>query len=158
MVRFAYVFQAYHSLLGLFGQVNPYRRYSWRGSASVLSPAARYQAQFRSQQHAERISRNVREVEAADSFNLLAGPELLEMTDSLLPEHRERLCPPALALSMFMKQVLSEDGSCQRAVDSWAAQRAGEGQRVQSINTAPTAMRRWVRLLVSRRSWSCVKR
>jgi hypothetical protein len=66
---------------------------------------------------------------------LLTGPELLEMTDSLLPEHRERLYPPTLALSMFMGQVLSEDGSCQKAVDSWAAQRAAEGLSVQSVNT-----------------------
>lgn len=57
------------------------------------------------------------------------------MTDSLLPEHRERLYPPTLALSMFMGQVLSEDGSCQKAVDSWAAQRAADGLSVQSVNT-----------------------
>jgi Transposase DDE domain len=92
-------------------------------------------AESRSQQHAKHISRNVREVEAVDFFNLLTGPELLGMTDSLLPEHRERLYPPTLALSMFMGQVLSEDGSCQKAVDSWAAQRAAEGLSVQSINT-----------------------
>jgi hypothetical protein len=92
-------------------------------------------AESRSQQHAKHIRRNVREVEAVDFFNLLSGPELLEMTDSLLPEHRERLYPPTLALSMFMGQVLSEDGSCQKAVDSWAAQRAAEGLSVQSINT-----------------------
>jgi hypothetical protein len=36
---------------------------------------------------------------------------------------------------MFMKQALSEDGSCQKAVDSWAAQRAAEGLSVRSINT-----------------------
>ena len=57
------------------------------------------------------------------------------MTESLLPEHRERLYPPTVALSMFMRQVLSEDGSCQKAVDGWAAQRAAEGLSVQSINT-----------------------
>jgi hypothetical protein len=92
-------------------------------------------AESRSQQHAKYINRNVREVEAVDFFNLLTGPELLEMTDSLLPEHRERLYPPTLALSMFMGQVLSEDGSCQKAVDGWAAQRAAEGLSVQSVNT-----------------------
>jgi hypothetical protein len=92
-------------------------------------------AESRSQQHAKHISRSVREVEAVDFFNLLTGPELLAMTDALLPEHRERLYPPTLALSMFMGQVLSEDGSCQKAVDSWAAQRAAEGLSVQSINT-----------------------
>jgi hypothetical protein len=66
---------------------------------------------------------------------LLTGLARLEMTDSLLPEHHERLYPPTLALSMFMGQVLSEDGSCQRAVDSWAAQRAAEGLSVQSVST-----------------------
>ncbi len=92
-------------------------------------------ANFQSQQHSKRISRSTAQIEAVDFFNLLTAPELLEMTDSLLPEHRERLYPPTLALSMFMGQVLSEDGSCQKAVDGWAAQRAAEGLSVQSINT-----------------------
>ncbi len=92
-------------------------------------------AKFESQQHTKRISRSADQIEAVDFFNLLTSPELLEMTDSLLPEHRERLYPPTLALSMFMGQVLSEDGSCQKAVDGWAAQRAAEGLGVQSINT-----------------------
>jgi len=86
-------------------------------------------AEFLSQQHAKHISRSVREVEAVDFFNLLTGPELLEMTDSLLPEHRERLYPPTVALSMFMGQVLDEDGSCQKAVDSLG--RAARGRRLE---------------------------
>jgi hypothetical protein len=92
-------------------------------------------ASFVSQQHAKNVTQNARAIEAVDFFNLLTDPELLEVTESLLPEHRERLYPPTLALSMFMGQVLSEDGSCQKAVDSWAAQRAAEGLIVQSINT-----------------------
>jgi Transposase DDE domain len=92
-------------------------------------------AEFVSQQHAKHISRRVREIEAVDFFNLLTGPELLEMTDSFLPEHRERLYPPTVTLSMFMMQALNEDASCQRAVDGWAVQRAAEGLSVQSINT-----------------------
>jgi Transposase DDE domain. len=92
-------------------------------------------AEFESQQHAKRINRSADQIGAVDFFNLLTGPDLLEMTDSLLPEHRERLYPPTLALSMFMGQVLSEDGSCQKAVDSWAAQRAADGLSVQSVNT-----------------------
>jgi hypothetical protein len=92
-------------------------------------------AKFRSQQQAKRVNRSVDQIVAVDFFNLLTGPDLLEMTDSLMPEHRERLYPPTLALSMFMGQVLSEDGSCQKAVDSWAAQRAAEGLSVQSVNT-----------------------
>jgi hypothetical protein len=92
-------------------------------------------AEFISQQHARDVNRSARSIEAVEFFNLLTGSELLEMTDSLLPEHRERLYPPTLALSMFMGQVLSEDGSCQKAVDSWAAQRAADGLGVQSVNT-----------------------
>ena len=90
---------------------------------------------FHSQQHQDRVGRGIRRSGAVDFYNLLTGPQLLEMTDSLLPEHRERLYPPTLALSMFMGQVLEEDGSCQRAVDSWAVQRAAEGLSVQSVNT-----------------------
>lgn len=92
-------------------------------------------AEFRSQQHARQIGRNAKQIQAVDFFNLLTGPELLEVTESLLPEHRERLYPPTLALSMFMGQALSQDGSCQKAVDSWAAQRAAEGLSVHSVNT-----------------------
>lgn len=92
-------------------------------------------AEFLSQQHAREVVHRTRSIEAVDFFNLLTGPELLQMTDALLPEHRERLYPPTLALSLFMGQVLSEDGSCQKAVDSWAAQRAAEGLTVHSINT-----------------------
>ena len=88
-----------------------------------------------SQQHCSHIRRRVREAGAVDFFNILSGPELLEMTDNYLPQHRERLYPPTVTLSMFMKQVLAADRSCQRAVDAWAAQRAVEGLSVQSIRT-----------------------
>ena len=39
---------------------------------------------------------------AVDFFVLLTGPELLEMTDSLLPAHRERFYLPTQVLAMFM--------------------------------------------------------
>lgn len=87
------------------------------------------------QQHRNQLRRRTKAVGAVDFFNLLTGPELLEMTDSYLPEHRERLYPPTVTLSMFMKQVLASDRSCQRAVNGWAAQRAVEGLSVQSIRT-----------------------
>jgi hypothetical protein len=92
-------------------------------------------AEFASQQHAKSIIRNTNQAEAVDFFNLLTGPELLEVTDSLLPAHRERLYPPTQVLAMFMGQALSEDGSCQKAVNSWAAQRAADGLNVHSVNT-----------------------
>ena len=90
---------------------------------------------FHSRQHRSGISRQIRRAGAVDFFNLLTGAELLEMTETHLPEHRERLYPPTVALSMFMKQSLAVDRSCQRAVDGWAAQRAAEGLSVQSIRT-----------------------
>ena len=70
-----------------------------------------------------------------DFFNVLTGPLLLELTDEFLPPHRERVYPPTVALAMFIQQSLAEDGSCQRAVNGWAAQRAAEGLPVQSVRT-----------------------
>jgi hypothetical protein len=90
---------------------------------------------FRSQQHRTRIDQQVRRTGAVDFFNVLTGPELLEITDAHLPEHRERLYPPTVSLSMFLRQALEADRSCQRAVDGWAAQRAAEGLSVQSVRT-----------------------
>lgn len=68
-------------------------------------------------------------------FNVLTGPELIEITEAHLPEHRERLYPPTVALSMFLRQTLATDGSCQRAVNAWAADRAAEGLSPQSVRT-----------------------
>jgi hypothetical protein len=90
---------------------------------------------FRRKQQRDRIGRQVRRASAVDFFNLLTGPELLEMTEEHLPERRERLYPPTVTLSMFMKQSLALDRSCQRAVDAWAGQRAAEGLSVRSIRT-----------------------
>jgi IS4 transposase len=68
-------------------------------------------------------------------FNILTSPQLLETTEALLPEHRERLYPPTVALSMFMRQALDADGSCQKAVNGWAAQRAADGLKACSTRT-----------------------
>jgi len=92
-------------------------------------------AAHRSEQHRQQISRRAKRVDAVGFFNLLTGPELLEVTEAHLPEHRERLYPPTVTLSMFMRQALDADGSCQKAVNSWAAQRHAEGLSVQSVRT-----------------------
>jgi len=90
----------------------------------------------RIQQRRSGVCRVRGEIETVDFFNVLTGPKLLDLTEGLLPEHhRERLYPPTVALSMFIKQSLDEDGSCQRAVDGWAAQRAAEGLSAQSVRT-----------------------
>ena len=81
------------------------------------------------------IGRRARATQAVEFFNVLTSPELLATTEVLLPEHRERLYPPTVALSMFMRQVLEADGSCQKAVNGWAAQRAADGLTPCSVRT-----------------------
>lgn len=86
-------------------------------------------------QRQTRIERQAKATQAVEFFNVLTSPKLLDTTEALLPEHRERLYPPTVALSMFMRQVLEADGSCQKAVDGWAAQRAADGLRPCSVRT-----------------------
>jgi hypothetical protein len=86
-------------------------------------------------QRQARIGRHARATQAVEFFNVLTSPELLQTTEALLPEHRERLYPPTVALSMFMRQVLEADGSCQKAVNGWAAQRVADGLRPCSVRT-----------------------
>ena len=68
-------------------------------------------------------------------FNILTSPQMIQTTEALLPEHRERLYPPTVTLSMFMRQTLEEDASCQKAVNGWAAQRAADGLQPMSVRT-----------------------
>ena len=92
-------------------------------------------AQFESQQHRQRIDQQLQQTEAVDFFNVLTDPQLLRTTEAYLPEHRERLYSPTVTLAMFMRQALNEDGSCQRAVNGWAAQRVAEGLRPNGVDT-----------------------
>lgn len=92
-------------------------------------------ADFRSQQRQSRIQGHAQRVQTVDFFNVLTGPELLEKTEALLPEHREREYPPTVALAMFLKQALSQDRSCQRAVNGWIAQCVAEGLKPPSSRT-----------------------
>src|ERR1035441_7388352 len=87
------------------------------------------------QQRQRHVGRRMRATEAVEFFNVLTSPELLETTEALLPDYRERLYPPTVVLSMFMRQALEADGSCQKAVNGWAAQRRTEGLGVQSVRT-----------------------
>jgi hypothetical protein len=43
--------------------------------------------------------------------------------------------PPTVTLSMFMRQALEADGSCQKAVNGWAAQRAADGLSACGVRT-----------------------
>src|SRR5574343_324357 len=87
------------------------------------------------QQHRASVKRRAKATEAVEFFNVLTSPQLLEVTESHLPEHRERLYPPTVTLSLFMRQVLEADGSCQKAVNGWAAQRAADGLSACSVRT-----------------------
>ena len=81
------------------------------------------------------IARRAKSSEAMEFFNVLTSEELLQTTEALMPEHRERLYPPTVTLSMFMPQTLEADGSCQKAVNGWAAQRAADGLAPCSVRT-----------------------
>ena len=91
--------------------------------------------QRRQQQFGSRIRGRAAATEAVDFFNILTGDELLRLTDELSPAHRERLYPPTVTLSMFMRQTLEQDASCQKAVNGWAAQRASDGLPGMSVRT-----------------------
>lgn len=82
-----------------------------------------------------RLAKRVQKVDANHFFNLLTGPELLETVEALLPEHRERKFPPTLTLAMFLGQVLSADGSCQKAVDEAVVNRLVMGLPAGSADT-----------------------
>ncbi|MGF6633582.1 hypothetical protein OKW38_004023 [Paraburkholderia sp. MM5496-R1] len=82
-----------------------------------------------------RVQSRACRAQAVDYFNILTSPGLLGITEAYLPEHRERLYPPTVTLSMFMRQALEEDASCQKAVNGWAAQRAADGLRPMSVRT-----------------------
>ena len=86
-------------------------------------------------QHRSRIRRQALSTEAIEFFNILTSPELIDTTEAMLPEHRERLYPPTVTLSMFMRQTLEADASCQKAVNGWAAQRAADGLSACSVRT-----------------------
>ena len=60
----------------------------------------------RIQQQQDNIRQGVRKNSAVDFFSVLTGPLLLDLTEGHLPEHRERLYPPTVVLSMFIQQAL----------------------------------------------------
>lgn len=92
-------------------------------------------AGFRLQQRRREVRGQIARHGAIDFFNLLSSPELLQLTEDLQPEHRERLYPPTMTLSMFLGQSLHADRSCQNAVNGWAVQRSVEGLRGCSVRT-----------------------
>jgi hypothetical protein len=86
-------------------------------------------------QRRKRIHRKARTTTAVEFFNVLTSEQLLQASEALLPEHRERMYPPAVALAMFMRQTLEADRSCQKAVNGWVAQRQADGLSACSTHT-----------------------
>lgn len=85
--------------------------------------------------HQQRLHSNLKSAESSVFFSLLSQTELSEPIHALIPEHRERLFPPLITLSMFMAQVCSADHSCQNAVNQAAIERLINHQTVCSCNT-----------------------
>jgi hypothetical protein len=83
----------------------------------------------------KRVTNYVRTTDCYGFFNLLTGPELLDVVEAQLPEHRERFYPPTATLSLFMTQVLSSDGSCQNAVNDYVVGRVFNGLEPCSTGT-----------------------
>jgi len=76
----------------------------------------------------QRIQSVTKNNDSYSFFNLLTGPDMLSKVEELLPEtHRERLFPPTETLSMFLAQAMSEDRSCQKAVNDAAINRVVSG-------------------------------
>ena len=86
-------------------------------------------------QRRRRITRRPGSTEEVEFFNVLTSAQVLETAEALLPLHRERLYPPTTTLSIFMRQTLEADATCQRAVNGWAAQRAADGLQACSVRT-----------------------
>ncbi|MEJ2418803.1 MAG: hypothetical protein P8Y45_18105 [Exilibacterium sp.] len=48
------------------------------------------------------IEKQAGNIEANHLFDLLTGPQLLNLVEEQLPEHRERQYPPTVILAMFL--------------------------------------------------------
>lgn len=69
----------------------------------------------------------VNKTDAYSFFNLLTSPQLLDIIEEQLPNHRERLYPPTTTLSLFMAQAMNSDASCQNTVDHHVVERVFNG-------------------------------
>lgn len=81
------------------------------------------------------FSRVSASVDADCFFNVLTSPQLLDVVEAHLPEHRERRYPPTQTLAMFLGQVMSADGSCQQMVNQTAVGRLLAGLSPGSTHT-----------------------
>ncbi|MGH9932797.1 MAG: IS4 family transposase [Pyrinomonadaceae bacterium] len=96
---------------------------------------SRYAIAHRQCPVAVQVKKVMQEVNSTHFFNLLTSAELLETLEALLPEYRERHYPPTVALAMFLRQVLSADGSCRNTVNEAIVNRLLAGLPAMSANT-----------------------
>lgn len=75
----------------------------------------------------QRVQKQSGEMSSFEFFNLLTAPELFDVLEAHLPEHRERQYPPTETLSMFLSQAMSADRSCQNAVNNREVRRTFGG-------------------------------
>lgn len=94
---------------------------------SIISKLAKKRQQI--------FQQRVQNSDSYNFFNILTCPALLLSVESLLPDHRERLYPPTETLSIFMAQALSEDRSCQKAVNDFVINRVVDGLPITSTAT-----------------------
>ncbi len=81
------------------------------------------------------IANQVQKTDVNHFFNLLTSSQLLDVVEAHLPEHRERHYPPTATLSLFLGQVMSADGSCQKVVNDANVSRLCGGLPVLSAST-----------------------
>ncbi len=81
------------------------------------------------------VAGHVRATDCYGFLNLLTSAELLDVVEEQLPEHRERLYPPTLTLSLFITQALSSDSSCQNTVNAYVVSRVFNGLAPCSTGT-----------------------
>jgi len=84
----------------------------------------------------QRIKALATRSDAYSFFNLLTSPDMLSTVEDLHPQtYRERQFPPTETLSMFLAQAMSEDRSCQKAVNDAAIKRIVGGLSPCSTTT-----------------------
>lgn len=83
----------------------------------------------------KRITNHAQKTDSYSFFNLLTNSKLLSVVDEQLPDHRERIYPPTVTLSLFLSQAMNSDASCQNAVNNHAVERTVNGLSPCSVKT-----------------------
>lgn len=75
-------------------------------------------------------------VDGSEAFSsVLTVKEVMRLIGEEVIERGERIFTPLVTLSVFLRQVHSEDGSCRAAVAQYNAERVAQGQKPCSART-----------------------